>query len=665
MEKAAGRRTEPARLQLHGSQATRVLAGIGGEIQRRVQATGGPKGDHLEPAGIGGTDNTLYQRTLAKASLGYNWSGWQSLGAPAVLLSLSTTTTTTTSPTKLDATRTGVSSLTVMDNGPAPSSITVLGTPTTATVSWAAVSGAVGYQVNRAVAGTTTWTSLTPTAITATTLANDVLPDPRQTYTYQVLAVQADGRFGAATANFAAPKPVNPPGLTAAVVQPGVVRLAWKATPWPPGFYKVFGPGLPVTGRDLTQTTTDISGVPVGAQSFQVIAFYQPGNIADATAPSTVSTVVRILPSHGEPWLGRYAARATPEDAAWHVTNAFVSTPGCQKVIPQNGSPWSGTLYVYLRDVLEQCLGWQWSSGTNDWNIPAVAKVVYANLLDLGVGRDTRCYEEPQLARSTCITSLHGVGPGYPGFAEPFQVDHAVAGSGQQLWTRDPPKWGSSLIVKDNTGTRFFTFYDVGYPSRFVGQLAARLTTKLDTEAEKLVPFVCMSCHGGRYNPNTKLVDGATLLPLDPDLLTFSQTAGFRRGDQEESLRKLNSLILRSGPSPAVAAYIRGLYGGMVDQAGARATPDYVPSGWSDQAGLYRSVVRKKCATCHMAQVGALDFATSAGFLVAKASIYNATCVARSMPHGELPFRAFWLEDTGPAYLPGLLAASLGYKSCP
>jgi hypothetical protein len=35
------------------------------------------------------------------------------------------------------------------------------------------------------------------------------------------------------------------------------------------------------------------------------------------------------------------------------------------------------------------------------------------------------------------------------------------------------------------------------------------------------------------------------------------------------------------------------------------------------------------------------------------------------MPHSELQYKAFWLKDTGPLYLPGLLSATLGFPSCP
>ena len=103
----------------------------------------------------------------------------------------------------------------------------------------------------------------------------------------------------------------------------------------------------------------------------------------------------------------------------------------------------------------------------------------------------------------------------------------------------------------------------------------------------------------------------------------------------------------------------------MVNQPGAVAQTDYVPRGWSQQSGLYRNIVKPYCGSCHLTVSPNLSFATWDNFVMNKARIYQAVCVDRSMPHAEIPFREFWTKDTGPVFLPGLLAASLGYSSCP
>jgi hypothetical protein len=164
-------------------------------------------------------------------------------------------------------------------------------------------------------------------------------------------------------------------------------------------------------------------------------------------------------------------------------------------------------------------------------------------------------------------------------------------------------------------------------------------------------------------------VQGASLLPLDPGLLTLANNPpiaypAYYPAMQEEQLRRFNHMIVNSGSSPAVKAYINGLYNGAVGQAGARARTDYVPAGWSTQSGLYRSVVRPYCAMCHLAAPANMNFASWTDFQQNRVAIHASVCKAHTMPHSEIAFKEFWLKDTGPLFLPGLLAASLGFPSC-
>jgi hypothetical protein len=191
-------------------------------------------------------------------------------------------------------------------------------------------------------------------------------------------------------------------------------------------------------------------------------------------------------------------------------------------------------------------------------------------------------------------------------------------------------------------------------------------TVGLDTEGQKPLPFVCMSCHGGRYNPSTRKVDGASFLPLNPGLLAFASDA--EQSAQEEKIRNINLMIHNSDPNSAIGAYIRGLYNGALGQPGARAQPDYVPAGWAPQAGFYRQVVRPYCTMCHLAQPGgkgSYNFASWGNFQGNAGAIYGSVCAQHTMPHSELQYKAFWTRDTGPLYLPGLLAWTLGFPSCP
>jgi hypothetical protein len=138
----------------------------------------------------------------------------------------------------------------------------------------------------------------------------------------------------------------------------------------------------------------------------------------------------------------------------------------------------------------------------------------------------------------------------------------------------------------------------------------------------------------------------------------------YERSGQEEHIRRINQIIAQASPGSAVAAYINGLYNGSVGTHGAVARTDFVPSGWSAQSGFYLSTVKPYCASCHLAAPATINFASWGNFLQNKTAIQNAVCVAHTMPHAEIPYRAFWTKDTGVLYLPGLLATTLGLPGC-
>lgn len=236
------------------------------------------------------------------------------------------------------------------------------------------------------------------------------------------------------------------------------------------------------------------------------------------------------------------------------------------------------------------------------------------------------------------------------------------------------------MIIRDAAGSFYFYAFTPGAwdlspfdPSvtwnTWAQQPSTLQSLTFDSEGAKAVPHSCLSCHGGQWNPATNRVTGASFLPLDPSALVFGVThAGdrttYERSGQEERVRRINQIVAMSAPTSAVASYINGLYNGAVNTPGAVARTDYVPSGWSAQTGFYLSTVKPYCATCHLAAPSSVNFASWGNFLQNKAAIQNAVCVAHTMPHAEIPFRAFWTKDTGVLYLPGLLATTLGYPSC-
>ena len=554
--------------------------------------------------------------------------------------------------------------------GVPPTNVAVSGTPLIARVTWAAAPGAIRYAVLRKDDAQIS-VERTPAGFTATQFT-ETLPDPRITYQYTVFAYYADGTSGQAPAvQYVSPPLINPSGFTVEHLGLGQVKLDWLPVPGAVS-YRLDGPGLPSTGL-ATNTISHGYTVPWGAASWKVTALY-PGNFADYVTGATVSTVIRVLPAHPGPWLtksngpGTAAEIQTPRQPGCDFGDWFCGSlsipvsPGL--VIPWNGlqNRWLGVGSMLLEWLNVPMPLWD---DSGQWGNEAV----YGNLGDLGFGRRTACWQghrplpNPGFV-TICYAAAHGAAPGEPGFADPGVVTQPVEGMGAGFIL-------SMMIVKDSTGSVFMAFGS-GAGANYVAlsdmttpapvKYVLLPTVSLDTEGPKFVPFACLSCHGGKYNPQTRKVEGAQLLPLDPGLLAFASPAA--KAGQEENIRTVNQMIVNSDPQSAVAAYIRGLYNGAVNQPGAQAQADYVPHGWAPQAGFYRSVVKPYCAMCHIAGPSYLNFASWQNFDDNKALIHAAVCRAKTMPHAELQFNAFWTQDTGPIYTPGLLAATLGYPSC-
>ncbi len=595
-----------------------------------------------------------------------------------------------------------------------PPGVTVVAQGSAALVSWSTAAGATAYQVHRGL-DSVSFAPISPASSATSYLDQSVLRGA--TFYYRVAAIYPDGRQGMSSiVSFAVPMlvaassgtrtslgaiqqpsgggatiggivstPAPPPPpvvnpswakATAVAGMPGAYDLTWEM-PTGATSYLVSGPSLTNGRVSVAGNPIRVFNVPRGPQSWRVVAVFSSGS-ADSGSAAVASTVVRTLPQRGIPFLTR-AGTGSEATAFPHMDVACGEALDCY-----NGRELTGS-FTFIVPL---------------WGPPnrPYTEAVYGNATDLGVGRRTDCAQgvtrgQNPRAVTVCYATNHGVGPGQPGFADPAFITGVAAGGNTfapqysaererregtptlaELQSMD--RWegmrrSASMIVLDASGSAQFFSFDAG-----VNQMPGSLgwnwrqqpvpihTAVLDSEGDKFVPHVCMTCHGGRYNPSTNKVDGASLLPLDPNLLSFANTATGNRASQEENIRRINAVIVMSGSSPAVKSYIYGLYGNTVLTPGARAVPDYVPSGWSQQAGLYRSVVKPYCAMCHLAAPPNVSFLSWGNFQQNAGLIHQSVCKSHTMPQAELPYRDFWLKDTGILYLPGLLAASLGYPSC-
>jgi hypothetical protein len=599
---------------------------------------------------------------------------------PKVLLLPSSTETTSTGST-LDGTPIS-SGITRAAQGALPTGFRLASSvPIIASLVWDSMPNAVSYSLRRGV-GTGTPVERVKLGPDAERVARDTIPDPRDTYLYSLLVTYADGSWNTSPSiSFVSPPLKNPLGFTATHTGEGNVAFQWQAVAGASS-YRLDGPGFPSTGLSVTDSTSvSQPEIPGGANSWKLTTLYS-GNYADYTNPSIATAVVRVLPAH-PPWLsknngaGSQAKVQIPREGAYTCT--FVLDTGCihETVIPnqlQNpntfGSDWLGAREAPVFEATSRFGLFAWLDMDpiiKLWDNPLQFpnEAVYGNPNDLGVGRRSACFQRTRTSMlpgiyTVCYAAAHGIAPGQPGFNDPAVIN--LPGEGE-----DPQFLLSMVITKEPTGTVFLVFgagktlhdefYGIPYDKYRLSN-----TVTLDTEGSKFVPHACLSCHGGTYDSTTRKVKDASFLPIDPNLQSFASEAA--KSSQQENIRRINAIIAKSESAPAVVAYINGLYGNQVSLPGRAAVTDFVPSGWQEQAGFYKSVVRPYCATCHLAAPASWNFASWSNFKENSALIEVAVCKAHTMPHAELQFKGFWLKDTGPVYTPGLLATVLQLPGC-
>jgi hypothetical protein len=556
-------------------------------------------------------------------------------------------------------------SLQVVGNGPAPTGLTISGTPTTATLRWNAVTGAVGYQVLRAETGGASSAVLTASPITATSLA-DVPPDRARTYTYHVRALQADGTYGVAKADFLAPPPEDPTTFTSISPRPGVVQLSWRSVSGVKA-YLVSGPGIP-SGTQLNGESFTVSAVSPGNHLYRIASVYEPGGVLTAASswPSTtapVSSISMLTLPNGPGSLAEYNRHAC-NTGKWIATqqlwaNTWCDLPtatsvanvsalpwlslfGIQEFQPQQGSDFiTGAPFDIYAPATEWTLFSTWKWAREDRIVPEAS---FEDVSDLGFGRRIGC-----VARGT------------------------GASAATLCWAMSSPRAALSVIIQTAQETSFLVFKESvdqketrcpwpskSWESRVCGHLLGVPSTQLDSQGDRYVPHACLSCHGGQFDPATGKVTGASLLPLDPRGFTWVNTYG--RTGQEETIRQMNLAIFTAPVSAGVREYITNMYRARQTVVGASVDDAFVPAGWVDQPGLYRDTYRPYCALCHSAQSGPLGFRSWADLLREKARVKRAVC-GYTMPHSELPLQRFWTEG-GAGSRPGALLAALGYSSC-
>ena len=467
---------------------------------------------------------------------------------------------------------------------------------------------------------------------------------------------------------FTSPPLVNPLGFTAQHRGLGNLDFRWRPVPGALR-YRLDGPGIPNTGFYTKDTITSYPKIPGGPNTWKLTALYQ-GNYADYANPSIASAVVRVLPPHATPWLSKNngpnsAAIFQAPKRMFNFSGFFkdnvdfdirssditCSDPAFRHFVLD--SSYSAQEARSLREDGFACnstgpaklaierIGLQHWVHTYDlplWRDSAqilAVEAVYGNAVDLGVGRRAQCavsHDAPPHTITTCYATAHGIVPGQPGFNNLNTITHPGEGIGDDFIL-------SMVISKDLTGTTFLVFLRDSVLS--YGKLAQKVS--LDTEGPKFVPQVCMSCHGGKYNPTTRKVDGASFLPLDPGLLGV-RVAGQRDAGREHSRHRHDDRQLCSDVGRR-DVYSRPLWKRCRHTRHAREG-GLCAAGLGAANRFYRSVVKPYCATCHLTAPESWNFASWSNFQDNAALIRAAVCSAHTMPHAELQYKAFWTKAT-------------------
>lgn len=278
----------------------------------------------------------------------------------------------------------------------------------------------------------------------------------------------------------------------------------------------------------------------------------------------------------------------------------------------------------------------------------------YYNDTDLGLGREMRCAKcttGPRAGLISCAVTNHGIPQGLDlvQFGNPRNQSITGALTELEKGIADPDRPRGATVAMDydpsragNDKVRFYIYdaSDVGFLSPgSPGPKSLIPGLQLDREGGTFNQGVkymrnCLSCHGGRYNREKNVIEGATFLDFDLSVFVFAndQPTPFvpsisvpgakhtiRSAENFEQFRIMNSLVreVASGVgAEAIVARIDGSYAQPVTTRGAPYVAGYVPPAWASTPSVrnmgerlisgrefFGVVVHRYCSSCHFAQV--------------------------------------------------------------
>jgi hypothetical protein len=202
----------------------------------------------------------------------------------------------------------------------------------------------------------------------------------------------------------------------------------------------------------------------------------------------------------------------------------------------------------------------------------------------------------------------------------------------------------------------------------------------LDGQGAKPNLELCLACHGGSYSGTGKAA-GAVFLPFDLDSFIYDSLGDpHTQAPVQEQFRQLNNLVLNTHPDTLTGngnqpfTHLMSIwYPSGVGTGGstfAFSTGAAQLGGFTGNEPLYDNVVKVTCRTCHLTRSSFDDWTSFSQMNGSKTTIRLYACgggspaahstVNFAMPHGEVPFKNFWLNS-----LSSTLDSELSLGGCP
>jgi hypothetical protein len=322
-------------------------------------------------------------------------------------------------------------------------------------------------------------------------------------------------------------------------------------------------------------------------------------------------------------------------------------------------------------------------------------RAVYFNNGDLQFGRDMHCrqvagrrevvrfpFSEPPVRIACYVTNYSSSGTGtsttLPGGDPQDSIEHAEQGKSPIATVAMLSAVVEAVGAQFQNTVEFFVYDANGNPLQFA---------KLDSDAPKVVPGICLACHGGAYDSTAHTVTDARFLPFDMSSYIFDVNASigvkislggppyiigrrtpnpFSEPNEQESFRNMNQLVRNANKTTTgtlitaqtVNDLIDGWYAwcGGVGTAGCtidETNHPFVPSanctdpsnpptcGWTANATFYHDVPRVFCRTCHVAHSDAFNW-ESYTYVTGDPTAVSSAIASHSMPFAQVPYDGLW-----------------------